>query len=567
MARQRNQAEQYISDVISGKEIACLYVKQMVKRHVNDLKKKRFPYEFIADYGDAALGIISKLKHTRGKEFAGKPFQLQPFQSFIVWSLFGWRVKKTAFRRFQKAYIETAKKSGKSEFAAALIWCCTIMDKEYGAQNYIAATKRDQAMHVFRAAKTMGKYMRADSKFLRKEINLRINRISMNSTESFIEPLSADYNSMDGIDTHVGIIDEYHAHKTSFVSDTLQNSMVARSSPLHVTITTAGFDTSVPCYTVLRRTSLSVLSGTMIDERLFIAIYTLDEDDDWKDEKVWRKANPNIGRTTSLENLRMLRDSAVNEGATKEVDFKTKNLNMWVTSSENWIPADRWTKTYTATWADMERLVVSKKGLVFAGMDLGQTRDLTCLALLLDPVLLNGYYFKVYTWCSEETIKIRHEAGDQYLQWQQEGWMTPTPGDVTDYDYVRADINGIHNQFKIIKIGYDPANSTQLVINLMQDGLDLNRFGQNIMNMNGPTREFESLAYKGSIMTDGNPLLGWAISNVVIQRDGNGNIKVSKKDRNKKVDPVVACVMALGEYMQYQAGQNQAYEKYGLRTV
>jgi phage terminase large subunit-like protein len=569
MARKKkqplNQAEQYAADVLSGKEIACKFVIQMVQRHQKDLQRKRFAYEFSPGHGEAALAVMRMLKHSSGT-YAGKPFGVQPFQAFMVWCIFGWRVKKTGYRRFQTAYIETAKKSGKSEFAAAIIWIANIMEGQHGAQNYIAATTRDQAMHVFRAAKAMGKYLRLDSKWARKEIALRVNRVVLSSTESFIQPLSADYNSLDGINPFTSTIDEYMAHKTSFVSDTMQNAQVAQDNPWHLTITTAGFDTAVPCYSVLRKSAVNILSGLFTDDRMFTAIYTLDDGDDWRDIKVWPKANPNIGRTTALENLIMLRDKAINEGSTKEVDFKTKNLNIWVTSKDTWIPDHIWEKTARPNWSEMEQKVLAEGGMVFGGMDLGQTRDLTNLALLLDPDMLGEYYFKVFTWCSEETVKLRHEAGDPYLQWQSEGWITPTPGNVTDYDYVKTDIINLNEMWRMVKVGYDPYNSTQLVINLNQEGVQMNRFSQGMLNMNGPTREFEELAYKGSIATDGNPLLRWAIGNVEIQRDGNGNIKVSKKDRNKKVDPVVACVMALGEYMNYKASQNQAF-KYGLRFV
>jgi len=327
------RAQQYIKDVVSGKELTCIYVKQAVERHIKDLKNQGPKRGIWFDEKAAKLYLefVRLLKFTKGVEFANKPFDLQPFQCFIFMLLFGWkryddRGNKLPYRRFTRVYEETAKKSGKSEKCAALIWICALLDGEYGAQYYSVATKRDQARYVFNAAKSMAKNLRKDSRTLHRMIKLVQHRIYVEETESYIEALSSDYNGIDGLDPHIGIVDEYHAHKTSLVADSMKNAQVARLQPILYLITTAGFNLQAPCYTVSREEAIKVLNGTLKDDSLLAIIFTLDKKDDWKNPKVWYKANPNLGKTVKVSNMMNLFKTAVAGGPLAEVDFKTKNL-------------------------------------------------------------------------------------------------------------------------------------------------------------------------------------------------------------------------------------------------
>lgn len=563
------RALQYVDDVMSGKEVVCKYVKHGIERHLADLKRQGPAAGFWFDEKAARVycDAFRLLRLTAG-EYAGKPFDLQGFQAFAIMCIFGWKRYdngiKSRYRRFTRVYWETAKKSGKSEIAAGIQWVCALFDREAAAQVYSAATTRDQAKHVFRAARIMGKYLRQDSARLRQMITLGKYRMYMEETETFIDTLSSDAGTLDGINTHVGVIDEYHAHDTSLVYDVVLNSMVARPQPLHFVITTAGFNLHGPCYRTSRDEAIKVLEGQLKNEALFVYIFTLDEEDNWEDEGVWKKSNPNIGRTVKLSNMRDLYVAAKNGGPTKEVDFKTKNLNIWVHSQYNWVPDEVFMKCKV----DYSLQDMADRGVMcWGGMDLGQTRDLTCVALLFDPDMNGGrYIFKLFTWCAQDTVDAMTERGYPYYDWWKRELMDVTPGPVTDYEYVRGRLNEIRNQVSIYNVGYDPANSTQLAIGLTQDGFQLERFSQRMDNMNAPTRTLEELFFKGVAGHDGNELMRYMFQNVEIIRDNIGNIKVTKKDPEKKVDGVVAMIMALGQYMEYQRTSAGLYKE-GIRYL
>lgn len=564
------RALDYIESVSSGREVACEYVKQAINRHIQDMENQGPKAGFWFDEKSARVycEAVKLFRHTGG-EFAGERFGLQPFQAFAIMSIFGWKRyikgKKSRYRRFTRIYWETAKKSGKSEIAALIALLCALFDGEQGAQLYSAATTRDQARHVFRAAQIMTKYLRNDSGRLRQMINTSKYKIYIEETETFMEALSAEYSTLDGINPHVGIIDEYHAHDNSFVSDTIHNAMVARLQALLLTITTAGFNLQGPCYRIARNEAINILNGAVANESVFAYIFTIDEDDDWEDKKVWIKANPNIGRTVKHESMIDLYNKAKAGGPSKEVDFQTKNLNIWVHSKYNWIPD----KTFMAAKSDFTVSDMIERGVpCWGGMDLGQTRDLTCIALLFDPEKNGGrYFFKLYTWCCQDAADKANEKGLPYMDWQRSQELKITPGNVTDYGYARKEMNELRSSgLQIVNIGYDISNSTQIVTDLTSDGFAMEQFSQAIRNMNPPTRTLEELFFSGVAAHDGNDLMRFMVQNVEIVRDSTGNIKVSKKDPDRKVDGVVAMVMALGQYMEEQRMTGGLYSE-GVRTM
>lgn len=560
------RSQEYIQDVQSGKELTCKFIKQAVQRHISDLADQGSARGFWFDSNSAKLYLdaVNLFKHTRGSEFAGKPFDLQPYQCFAFMSIFGWKRYdedgvKSHLRRFTRVYWETAKKSGKSEVAALLCNLCALFDNEDGAQIYSVATKLDQAKHVFRPAVIMMKYLRRDSLSIRKKVNINTQRIYIEETETHIEPLPADSRGLDGIDTHVGIIDEYHAHDTSAVSDIVRNSMVLRPQPIHFTITTAGFNVQSPCYRIARDEAIKVLSETIRDESLFTLIYTLDEGDDWNDSTLWKKANPSIGRTVKMANMMDLYNAAKNGGTTREVDFKTKNLNIWVHSAYNWISDELFMKAkYEYTLQDL-----SDRGVMcWGGEDLGQTSDLTCVALLFDPEQNNGrYIFELFSWASENAVDTAEDHGYPYRDWNRAGFLDVTPGNVTDYGYIENKLLDVRSRHFIDSIGYDRANSTQTVINMTNNGFNMEQFNQGIANMHAPTRELEELFIAGVVAHNGNPVMRYMFQNVELVRNSDGLMKVTKKDPNKKVDGVVAMIMALGQYMEWRRTNGGAFKE------
>lgn len=540
----------YIKDVQSDKQVTGEFIKLAVQRHINDLDRQRtraFPYYFDEAMGRRFIDFTQMCNHWKGSGSAGKPFKLEPHQQFYFMMLFGWQ-RVTGGRRFRTSYKEVGRKNGKTSESAAKSIAHLILDNEPGAQVYFAATKEDQAkigfndtMQIIKATPKLATLFQMFTK-------------SIVYNNSFIKPLGSDSKTQDGFDPSYGIIDEYHAHPTSGMLNVLESGMGARVQPLIDIITTAGFNRLSPCYSEVRKTSIEVLKGIKHDETHLALIYTLDDSDDWTNEKVWVKANPNLGVSVRLDFLRDRFLKAKNEGGSKEVDFKTKNLNIWTDALSVWVPDDVWMKCYQP----FEIADLYGESCYFS-LDLASTMDTTSLAMIfsVDGVLR---LFNVY-FIPQDTISRRSEKdGVQYKQWAREGHMIITPGNVTDYDYIRAYLNGIKDKITFVKGCYDDWNSSDLIPRLIDDGFDMEAMTQNIKNMSTPTKELEKMIHQGRIAHNGHPVTRWQMSNVMIKRDANENYKICKDKSTEKVDGPVSITMALALWMKYGGEGEQSME-------
>jgi phage terminase large subunit-like protein len=553
MTPQRFTYQQYINDVLSGKLITGELIKLAVRRHTEDLAKQNtteFPYYFDEGEGQRWIRFAHKCKHWKG-EVAKETIELEPHQQFYFMLLFGWQ-RVTGGRRFRTSYKEVARKNGKTTECAVKAIGHLFLDNESGAQTYLAATKEDQARIAFKDVVEIIK----TSPALKKYYQVYVKSVVLGN--SFIKPLGSDSNTQDGFDPSYGIIDEYHAHPTSGMLNVLESGMGARKQPLIDIITTAGFNRQSPCYSEVRKTSIEVLKGIKKDETHLALIYTLDEGDDWNDETLWIKSNPNLGVSVRMDFLRDRYLKAKNEGGSKEVDFKTKNLNLWTDSERTWIPDEVW--------------MLGNKGALpregsscYGGLDLASTRDICALVLIFPTA--NGYELLPFFFIPELSAKERtSKDGVNYDRWVREGFIIQTPGNVTDYGYIRQKVNELRQVYKIQSIAYDRYNASQLVIDMTGDGVKCNPMGQGFVSMSTPTKEMEKLVYEGKINHSGNPVLRWMISNVMIAQDAAGNIKVAKDKSTEKVDGVVASIMALGELMTNIKGPSP-YNERGILTL
>jgi len=551
-----NLAEQYIHDVSKGKVVVCEQIRLTVQRHLNDLEAgaDRGLY-FDEKEASRVLRIISAFRHTKGA-YAGKRFAMQPFQAFLIWCLFGWKRKDTGKRRFTKAYVEIARKNGKTELAAVIALYMLLFDGEQGAEVYTAATKRDQARICFDACKIMSKHAKRDSKIINKTLGIHKHNIHVLSTSSKLEPLGADADTLDGLSPSCAIVDEYHAHKDNEVLKVLETGMGAREQPLLFVITTAGFNMQGPCYQY-RKVCEDIVSGRIEDDSTFAMVFTLDDDDDWKDSATWVKSNPNIGQTPSTEYMETAFRRAVNEGAAAEIQFKTKNLNFWTTVSETWISDDDWMACTGS---------VDKKELrgrtCYGGLDLASNRDICALSLYFpadhpdDPgKVLNWYWIP-----ADNAAKRSRNDRVPYIDWIDKGYIEATDGNVTDYNYIKARILDLMTDYNIRTIAYDRHNASQLVIELTDEGVKMEPFGQGFTSMNAPTRELERLILSQLIEHGGDPVLRWMASNVQIKMNAAGDIKIDKGKSREKVDGMVSLAMALGESMTEEKAGPSKYE-------
>jgi phage terminase large subunit-like protein len=544
---------QYAEEVRSGKQVACDYVKLAVQRWFNDHERgHERGLWFDEQAAQRVIKFMSLLTQFEGK-FHGKALMLESWQQFIVANLFGWKWEDGS-RRFTESYIELARKNGKSTLGGGIADYMFAADGEYGAEIYSAATKRDQAKKVFEA----GKYLLKNSisKKLREMVTFQNHNLHIESKYSKFEPLSSDHKRLDGLNPHCVIIDEFHAHPDNGVYSVMKSGMGARRQPLLFTITTAGFNRFSPCYNQ-RKLVENVLDGVIEQDNLFGMIYTLDEDDDWKDEKVWIKANPNMGVSVSEKWLRNEIERADADN-TQLVPVMTKNLNVWTDAAETWIKDADWMACDIGALPDL----TGKE--CYGGLDLASTRDITALVLQFPDVNGKRQILPIF-WMPEMNYQERVERDKvNYDVWIREGFIRITPGNVTDYDFIKADILKMAKQYQIRNIAYDRWNASQLVIDLIEEGLKMESFGQGYGSMSAPTKELNKMVLKKNLNHAGNPVLRWMCKNVSIKRDPADNIKIDKNAAQEKVDGMVALVMAIG--VELKGDNKKTYNQHGLRT-
>mgnify|MGYP001623682833 FL=1 len=547
-------AELYAEQVRSGGILVCEYVCLAVERYYTDLDrafdKGRY---FDKKAAMRAIRFIEKFKHTKG-EWAGQRFRLEPWQQFVLWNIFGWK-NADGTRRFRYAYIEIARKNGKTALSAGVGLYMLFADGESRPEVYSAATVKDQAKICFSDAV---KIVKATD--LKNYLTPYRNSIVYELKGGTMKPLSSDYGTHDGLNPSCGIIDEFHAHKDSGMFDVIKSAFGARRQPLMFIITTAGFDKSGVCY-AYRENVIKVLRGVNEDDSLFGIIYTLDDKSEWDDPKMWIKANPNLGVSLSADYLAdQVKDAKNRPEAVRNV--MTKNVNLWVDAERTWILDDVWQKCIGTT--DM----VDLKGCAcWGGLDLSNVSDITAYVLLFHEN--ERFQLLPHFWIPEEKIleKIRKE-NINYDKWLAEGYVTVTPGNVIDYDFVKADILRIVADYDLWTSAYDRWNSSQTIVDLQNEGMKCNPFGQGYGSISAPTKEFEKLVLTGKIEHFGNPVLRWMLSSTVVKADPAGNIKPDKEKSTQKIDGIVAAIMALGEWMTAQANdESNPYENRGLLTL
>lgn len=532
----KDRVTKYAKEVVAGNIPANELVILACKRHLNDLKKsktKAFPYKFDVDLANRYLDFFNLLKHSKG-ELAGQPIHLELWQCFRIGSVFGWVHKETGLRRFFEAYHQVPRKNGKSTEAAGVGVELLTIDGEQGAEVYSAATKKDQARIIFDEAKRM---VNASS-HIKRHINIYQTNMSMPMSNSKFEPLSSDANSLDGLNIHGGIIDELHAHKTRDVYDVLVTATGARKQPLIWIVTTAGFNTNGICYEKYEY-SVKVLKGVIEDDRFFCYIAQADENDDPFDENTWIKANPNIGVSCSLEDLRTKAKQA-KEIPAALTNFMVKHLNMWVNAETAWMNMQKYKECEEANSDfDISQLEGER---CFCGVDLSATTDITSVNLEF-PLHDGRYAWINHCFLPEDGI-LEKERRDKvpYTAWAREGYITLTPGPTIDYEWIQSYIMEMSKKYQIQEIDYDPWNSTQFANNLMNEGFECVEIRQGFKTLSEPIKDVEKLILEKKLITFNNPVLRFAISNAVPSLDPAGNIKLDKSKASKRIDPIIAGV-------------------------
>tara|TARA_R110002153_G_C13319604_1_gene496984 strand:+ start:417 stop:2090 length:1674 start_codon:yes stop_codon:yes gene_type:complete len=547
-------AMQYAADVISGKVITGKLVKLAVKRHLDDLENghKRGLY-FDEKAAQHAIDFFQYLKHVKDS-LAGSVIKLEPFQQFRLWCLFGW-MKNSGKRRFRYAYNSVARKNGKTTEASGIGIYLLLAGGVKGAEVYSCATKKDQAKICFDIASQQV----AASSLLRKRIGVSKSSLYVLKTASKMQALASGADTLDGLSPSAVILDEFHAHKDhGALYEVLKSGMGSRETSLMYIITTAGFNKESACYK-LRKTCIDILEGHKTDDSMFVLIYTLDDEDDWTDEKNWVKSNPNNGVSINKEYLSQEFNQAINTPS-QQVNFKTKHLNIWTDSSMSWIESILWDKCNKGgNPSDL------KGRVCYAGLDLAATRDFNAFVLLFPDS--DGQNFDVicHFWVPEARAAEKNSSAD-YNLWAAEGSVNLTEGNIVDQRYLMSDIVKICMQYQVKSIAFDRYLAYNgLIQGLMEEGLPLEEFGQGFVSMSEPTKQLERLVCTERINHFGNPVLRWMNSNIELKIDPAGGIKIDKGKSANKVDGMVALVMAIGTHM--LPLDESIYNTRGIRTL
>jgi phage terminase large subunit-like protein len=534
--------------------------KAMLKGCYFDIEAANRPIVFFEKY----------LRHAKGR-WAGKPFiPLEWQRQDVIMPIFGWK-RRNGYRRYRVVYIEIPKKNGKSTLLSGIGLYLLTKDGEQGAEVYSCAADRDQASIIYLESENMAKASPALKKRL-KIISSR-SRIIFPQTNSFYRALSADANTKEGYNVHGLLFDELHAQKDSTLWDTLRYSGASRTQPLLITITTAGYNRQSICWEQ-HDYARKILKGVIDDMSFFPLIYSTNwedaendpdiEEDDWTDPEVWKKANPSLGETIDLD-VFAEECAEAQEIPRKQNTFKRYRLDIWTGAETAWIPVDRW----RACKGEPDLAKLSQLQC-WGGFDLSTTTDLTAFSIVFEPDENGHVWVLSWAWCPKDTMESRIKRDKvPYDTWEQQGYLIVTGGSSVDYNSIEKFIlEEIKEKFpRLTVLGYDPWNATQFAQNLEEEGVPVVPVRQGYKTMSPACKELERLVLGGHLRHGDNPVLNWAMSNVMIEMDAAENIKPTKAKSTERIDPAVSMLTAMATMMEFGEDDQSIYETRGLIVI
>lgn len=545
----------YAESVIAGEIISCRWTRLACDRFVKDLARKDIVFDVAA--ADRACRFIETFRHYKG-QWSGQRLKLEAWQKFVIANIFGWKWKATGLRRFKYAHIEVPRKNGKTILAAGIALYLLCADGEGGAEVYNAATKKDQAMILFKDARVLIEKCKDVDFISAFDIKKNPAIIEYPGSESFMRPLGRDTEgeTTDGLNPHGIIADETHAWTAEGFWNVLNSAIDARAQPLFLMITTAGHNLQ----SIGRKHSKIVqriLTGEDGGEGddYFGIIYGIDEGDDPESPVSWQKANPLYGITVDEKKMRSRFSLAKSDpGIMRET--LTKQLNIWSNQASLWLDSEKWKRCH------LEFDPAKLEGLrCYGGLDLALTRDLSALVWVFPPQgWLERWTVLCRFFCPLEDIHIRSRRDKvPYQSWAENGFLIATPGEVTDHEYIRKQIIEDCEKFDVQAVGYDRSYSLQIIQPLLDAEVNMLAFSQGIMTISPYAKELERMVIQGTALNHFNhPILTWCAGNAVVKTDANGNIKPDKSKAEEKIDGIVALVMGLGVAIEgeYEAGDS-----------
>jgi phage terminase large subunit-like protein len=555
----------YAQGVVAGEIVACKWTRLACQRQLDDLARERsddWPWVFDDDLASRPCEFIELLPHIKGKWARERRLiELEPWQCFIMTAVFGWVHHITGLRRYREGYVEVPRKNAKSTLSSGLALFMLSADGEHGAEVYSAATTKDQARIVFDDARAMAER----TPDLRTYLGVAImqHSITVAHRASKFLPLSAEGSTLDGLNVHFAVIDELHAHKTRAVYDVIDTARGAREQSLLWNITTAGTDRSGICYE--RRTHVTkILDGVIDDPTMFGIVYTLDENDDPHDPATWAKANPNWGKSVLMDDMASASRKA--EAMPSALNnFLTKRLNVWVSGESAWMDMRAWERCADVRLRDLPSFAGAR---AYIGLDLAQKKDFAALSLVFEHDVLeagpDGVYEPVRKWhvCTKLYLNelAIQESGNAHLTgWARQDYVQVTDGDLTDFDVVAEDLRSLCGMFNVQEIAYDPALSMYFAGKLIEEGLPLVEITQRAMFFTPALIQVENLVLEKKLVHDGNPVMSWMVSNLVVKVSKFNELMSPTKERpENKIDGPIAMLMALGRALGND-GQETSY--------
>ena len=540
-----DRAIKYAKEVSEGNIVACRFVRLACERYLNDLNKTDFRWSYSPRHADHVCKFMENgINHVKG-ELAGQLLRLEDWQIFILCNMYGWRDAGDV-RRFQYVLLEIARKNGKSLFASGLAIYDMLFGDE-GGEIYSLATKQDQAKIAWDAACQMVNKAVPQVKSQFKQVT---NNLSNQTKWSFYKPLGRDSKSLDGLNPSFCIYDEAAAYGDRNVVEVMTSATGARKNFTHLFITTAQFSKTT-IYYENRLYLADILEGRIDNDRWFGMIYTLDEGDDWENEEVWIKANPNLGVSISKEYLANEVEQA-KVMTSKRNGVLVKHFNVFTSGETSWISLEEWQKNESP---------VIRDGDLYIACDLSSTRDLTSLCYLWN----NGDKFSVEFQCflpkkAMDTVPMH--LRDKYRAAIESKILHLTNGDVVDYREVKDHILHMSSKYNLKVVGYDKWNANILVNELEELRVPTMDIGQSMSALSASSKETERMIVEQLLRHDGNPFIDWQIECCSVYEDKNENIKITKDDADKslKIDSIIALIMAVS----MSAGQLEAPKEFNF---
>lgn len=547
------KAQRYSEGVVSGLIPACKYVRQACQRQIDDLASPPSGYQFDEAKATRVCAFVELVPHIRGPLASrGELITLADWQVFILTAVFGW-VDDEGHRRFRRVYVEVPRGNGKSSLSSPVGLYMLALDGEAGAEVYSAATTRDQARIVFRDAQAMARKM---PKFTAKfGIDITAQAIVQLKSSSSFKALSADGHTLDGLNIHLAIVDELHAHKSRDVYDVLETGIGKRPQSLLWLITTAGSNKHGICYEV-RDYVLKVLAGTAEDaaaDATFGIVYTVDDGDDHFDEATLKKANPNWGISVDPKVV-LQTASKARTVATARANYLTKHLNIWVDANEALYDTEHWRRCEDKSLSEAD---FAQDESVIA-LDLASKIDIAAKLNVYKRQQGGKDHFYVFPTFYLPRAAIEEDRHPMYRGWEMQGDLISTAGETIDFavieDEIRLEVPGR----EIRAVVADPWQAQHMISNLQRDNFPADEFRQTVANMSEATKTLDALMREGRIHHPGNAVLNWMIGNVVGHFDAKDNVYPRKELPGNKIDGAVALIMGLGWFLAKDEGPEVA---------